>query len=238
MRGLVPDGAGFIGHDSMPSLLEREDRVGELLRGTMGGASCSLARRPFTGSRSGRSATKISGQRRFHRRAWSSLLRNAATICADSSSSTASRLSCSSTPTCSSRVRTQFRNTHSSSRFSSRAPRSSAPDTPREWQDLSIRNVDNSVAAGLQADKLNRPWGLTRTVGSGSCHTPTESLDSACEAVGRGTEPISGPPRAGYLARSQVDCALARWARGHGVTVPFGGGIAETEEWYRGVAAS
>lgn len=92
--------------------------------------------------------------------------------------------------------------------------------------------VDNVVSANLLASLSSRPSGITVNVACGSRTTLLELLDAICRAVGRPTDPIFGPPRAGDIVHSLADISLAQRELGYAVAVPFADGIVRTVAWY------
>jgi nucleoside-diphosphate-sugar epimerase len=92
--------------------------------------------------------------------------------------------------------------------------------------------IDNVVSANLLAATMSGVSGLTANVGCGGRYDLLELLDAIGAAVGRVTQPVFAPTRAGDVRDSEADIGVARRRLGYEVLVPFAEGVRRTVAWY------
>lgn len=92
--------------------------------------------------------------------------------------------------------------------------------------------IDNVVLANLLAAASERDLrGEIINIGTGVASSLLDVLGGMARALGRGVEPVFGPPRAGDVRHSRADIARARELLGYEPIVGLDEGLGRTLEW-------
>ena len=94
--------------------------------------------------------------------------------------------------------------------------------------------IDNVIEANLKACKAGRDAaGEAYNVAYGGREYLIDMYHLLCEALGKDTEPVFGPERAGDIRHSNADISKAKEKLGYSPEYDFERGIKEAIEWYR-----
>ena len=94
--------------------------------------------------------------------------------------------------------------------------------------------IDNVIEANLKACQASsEAAGEAFNIGAGGREYLIDVYYELCKALGKKTEPLFGPPRAGDIRDSNADIGKARELLGYDPEYDFAGGIRLAIDWYK-----